>query len=69
MGPKSTLSLLGPSDHGGAGGRLLKCPFQGLPGSNAGRPPLTHTLQCVGGRSRHALAENHGGEGYRTGMI
>ena len=50
-----------PSDHGGAGIRVLCQPFKGLPGSNAGLTPLDNSLQLSGGRGCKTLYENHGG--------
>ena len=57
--------VLGPPDNGGAGVGVMWCPFQGLPWSNVGQPPLTQTFNCVGGRSGPELATNRdiGGNG------
>ena len=47
MGPTSAPEVLGPPDHGRAGRRVIRSPFQGLPGSNTGWNPLFHAINVV----------------------
>ena len=69
MGTTSAPEVLGPPDHGRAGRRLIRSPFQGLPGSNAGQNPLFHALKCGGGSGRPSMDEFCGVGGCGTKRV
>ena len=62
-GPMSDLSVLGLPNHGSTVRRTLQWPFQVVLGSDSGRSPLTHDVQCGGIHSGPTLDINFGGGG------
>ena len=57
MGPTSAPGVLGPTDHGRAGRRVIQSPFQGRTRSNTVWNPLFHALKCCGGSGRPSTDE------------
>ena len=57
MCPTLASAVLGLPDHGRAGRRVIRSPFQGLQRSNTGWNPLLHALKCGGGSDRPSLDE------------